>query len=1106
MALTNKQLEQLNWLEYDEAYILDDSKSELTQIPTLIIGIGGTGVDALLKIKHKLKTSFREAENIQFLAIDTDMAASGKQTGQSVLTKLTDDEFLLLGKNLNLSQQLKLPEDRWTPEQQEFMPRGVNYNPGINAGAGGWRVVGRFLLFNKILDITTRLEKIISNIRQTKRGRNSLSDIQMNVMVVTGIAGGTGSGASIDIAYIIRCILEQKFQLDKYNLTGYIVLPDVNQSNRDNQYSESNGYAYLKELDYLQSLSANHETFEQSYKSYKYKGDKGPFDECYLISGKDTHGSPVSSGSIYEKVQNTIADSIADTLTDATNYTSSNSDDKSFIESFKSNIGSIKGNTNLGRSDVENDSYYSFGSASIALPMPQMVRYLSALIFEKLGAVEANKPNQTDYDRFYHDINIKSNFLQIYMQDLVTYGSEFPHTNWKDYLKSNYSYKKIIKNDGGKKRLEIELNKSMIQIVKMTLNNNRINILSHLKNTARDTLQEYLNDSDKGPWYVNRLFGRSDPIHDITPLFAYIDNFQKVLDSAIKLQDSRINEFERVIESLESEKPGFGVFKRTDETIIQEYIQSHLDMYEQKIEKLYLEELKSLYSSYRTALKELAEKYYSPLVEVLDKWMTISRHTIKTLEQTGKTIAGNDSTIESFVDISLLCKSLRHNYYTINVSNKDFLDHIRDNSDKILGGDRGDALDLVGLIHDFIQTKYSNNLLNFSLYEAILWGAGVEQKQSFDTDMISNPQNASDIKVDDYILKTIKKTLNINSRTSIYLTSPDNSTTMPDNIRTLASYERLAVPENSQSDQLYAILDKAKQLNDTVDRVKDNLKISEINFICGFPLYMYSYLTLYQNTYESEIVGEDRLRAKSLHLFGFEDKDWVDLPNIIPNSINLNYPSSREGQRLDEVAEIFKQAEKYGIITQDGNSIYKLHLQDRHNAIELGVGAKALMRLQKMYQNITEIKYLIADAEENANREEAIAQKKEQAKEAALLFLTDIITQESPNSYKYQIVFGDNVVSLGNHITNRHYLEYYVYQSYMESEKLSDTQRTKALVMAKNSLDKLQDDAQLYLDKVALFSSEIQERLNAIINNNPDNATELTEFYNELQSYVNNHL
>lgn len=1103
MALTNKQLEQLNWLEYDEAYILDDSKSELTQIPTLIIGIGGTGVDALLKIKHKLKTNFREAENIQFLAIDTDMAASGKQTGQSVLTTLTDDEFLLLGEGVDLSTSLKLPKDRWTLEQQEFMPVNVNYNPGVNAGAGGWRVVGRFLLFTQLFhNVIPRLEKIINDICQTKRARQNTSSILMNVMIVTGIAGGTGSGASIDIAYIIRCILEQKLRVAPYKLTGYIVLPDVNQANRSNQYSESNGYAYLKELDYLQSLHSNHEIFEQSYENFIYRGSDGPFDECYLISGKDTHGSPVSSVSIYEKVQNTIADSIADTLTDATNHASANSNDKSFIESFKSNIDSIKGNTNLVRADVENDSYYSFGSASVALPMPQMVRYISALMFEKLGAVEVNKPNSSDYAEFYKQINLTTDISAINMDGLVEYGSEFPHRDWKKYLKTNYSYENIIENDQGKAALRTALNKSIIEVVKDTLDNNRNVRTSHFIETATSVLESYLIDHEKGPWYVNRLFGKSDPIPSVMPVFTYMLKIQNDLNDEIAKKDNRIEEYERTLKSLELEDKGLFSIKKG--TIIENYIQTLLDMYEEKKHKLYFEELKALYKTYESILSEWMNKYYSPLVEVLDKWMTISQHTIKTLEHTGKTIAGNDSTMESFVDISLFCKSLRHNFYNTNVSNQQFLSHIKNNSDKILGGSRGDEVDLVSLIHDFIQAHYSSNLLNFSLYEAILWGAGVEQKQSFDTDMINDPKNASAIKVDAYIVNTIKKTLNINSRTSIYLTSPDNNMTMPNKIKALASYERLAVPENSQSNELYDVLDKAKKPNDTVDRVKDNLKISEINFICGFPLYMYSYLTLYQNTYESEIVGSDRLRAKSLHLFRSVGKDWVDLPNIIPNSINLNYPSSREKQRLDEVAEIFKQAEKYGIITQDDNYTYILHLQGR--TIDLGVGAKALMRLQKMYQNITEIKYLIVVAEENANRTAAIAQKKEQAKEAALLFLTDIITKESPNSYKYQIVFGDNVVSLGNHITNRHYLEYYVYQSYMESEKLSNLQRTKALVTAQESLNKLQDDAQIYLDKVALFSSEIKERLNAIVNNNPDNATELTEFYNELQSYVNNHL
>ncbi|HEM5299388.1 TPA: hypothetical protein U1366_000028 [Streptococcus suis] len=97
MPIPNNVQDQLDYLRDRESLILDDFKSHVTNTPTLIIGVGGTGIKTLVKTKHLYKTRYKKSDHLYFYGIDTDENA--KATNERTLlqeTNLRDEEFFHL--------------------------------------------------------------------------------------------------------------------------------------------------------------------------------------------------------------------------------------------------------------------------------------------------------------------------------------------------------------------------------------------------------------------------------------------------------------------------------------------------------------------------------------------------------------------------------------------------------------------------------------------------------------------------------------------------------------------------------------------------------------------------------------------------------------------------------------------------------------------------------------------------------------------------------------------------------------------------------------------------------------------------------------------------
>lgn len=251
----------------------------------LIIGLGGTGVAAVKELK-RMRASLPEDEQkrLFLLAIDTD---------ENDLKELDPEEKVLLDAR---------PQDlvKWS-DVKRFLnldEEGVSAaDIAAAAGAGGRRALGRAKLFHKAQDV---YNKTLSKLRQaTSHGVGG--DGQVRVAIVASLAGGTGSGTHLDVAYMLRLIAERNpgWAMLVY---GFFLLPGFFQDiNNVRNYAKGNTYAALLELDYYMD---NVDKFRLSNRFvHGRQGEPGfisvdskPYDYVFLADNLTAKGASIRPG------------------------------------------------------------------------------------------------------------------------------------------------------------------------------------------------------------------------------------------------------------------------------------------------------------------------------------------------------------------------------------------------------------------------------------------------------------------------------------------------------------------------------------------------------------------------------------------------------------------------------------------------------------------------------------------------------------------------------------------------------------------------------------------------------------------------------------------
>lgn len=258
--------------------------------PTLIVGTGGTGQQILTQLKAIFiqrhgETGWRS--RIRLIAFDTAEETVAVETTTGRVRLEPGSEFINIGsvpvpnikKNID---GLDVIRDRMGPIMAELPP------VVLRSGAKQLRPFGLLSVLWNYRTVLDELQQAIWHLAGRDRQENNLNRQQgINVLICGSLAGGTGSGTFLDLAYLIRSLFEELgTQAEFCHLTGVGVLPQAFHGiSGPNLYP--NTAAALKELNYLTIKNG----FNTRYPDGRLiDSHEAPFNLFYVLDGVDERG------------------------------------------------------------------------------------------------------------------------------------------------------------------------------------------------------------------------------------------------------------------------------------------------------------------------------------------------------------------------------------------------------------------------------------------------------------------------------------------------------------------------------------------------------------------------------------------------------------------------------------------------------------------------------------------------------------------------------------------------------------------------------------------------------------------------------------------------
>jgi len=905
-AETKADLRELDY-EYGGGITTLDSKTEMIDKPILIVGLGGTGVESLIRVKKAINRHFKiesdaaarsgarkpdKPQQVEYFGIDTDdNLINIKYMDMS----FADDEFMLLD-NSNLTSIYKNRETVFKFSTHDWIADNLRLQQ-VKHGAGGIRQAGRFLLTintNRIVNLLT--EKI--NRLTANRNANDL----LYVFILVGCAGGTGSGIFIDIPYMIRKIAEQKgFEVENI---GMIFLPDVTLS--DNLIDGSaalnikaNGFAALKELDYLMNIEQNGEMFEHTYADLEIKTDRPPYDLCHLVSAKDEMGKLLPSAKNY--CMNVAAETIINFITseeavDGQSYT---------INSYLSNIENNKTAFLMTHQQKQpvNYIYNTVGAASAQLPMGYLINHLTYKMFREMEPLFDKAPSHESSQLTLEALKMDLPSLERAL------GEDKPRLrNFKDFDHSVLIQRPYIVEDAVKQdlsRLKEHYETKATEIIE-----NFDKLLSEKNNI----LEQHFTDLDNGPFYLHKEL--SD-LHEFS-LLSVIDNIRKreipqkrehrdniaameLKRQAVMLkfgQKSLLSSFSKKSQANQVIKINDDYMKAMDRNTAYETL-DHI--YETVTEKLarYQEQTIDTLCELLTTLKELFDKFADPKHRMRDTSDAFSIDLVDAMAFCDNFEKDNDPSMA--IDFKASLKRLL----------RDMLN--RENW--MPGPDNR----IVENLNAFATNQFQNVMhKSLDYYLSMLAKNNNIASDQYILDKVNNLHDQAKVM---FPMNHIPSGLHIEFPPYAYLSIPTNAPHIRSVVRDMAG--RVSnIKYSRMVNRLYML----------------NLKIA-------VALYCYKELNEYEAVYESSLN-----KLVGLHLYEGSVKNWKNLPS--PNYDKLwtaEYENNRERIKNDQTRQVFEQALQYKLIRLDGErDRYTCYYGDpvdiavRFDHIERGIREKVL--------------------------------------------------------------------------------------------------------------------------------------------------------------------
>lgn len=254
----------------------------------LYIGLGGTGMNALLKTKKIFIDNYGEVPPmIEFLGIDTDSGVYSKSipSRYGEVTLLPSEQCSLTVDNYKayFNHLKKAGKLTWMPEE--------NTHPFVDNLNHFHRLVrtdGRLAFVYNAQKVASKIVSALSSINNLASIDNTKYDIidgDTEVHMTFSLCGGTGSGTFIDTAYLIQSLAPE------VKVIGYAVLHGVFSEaigGMAMQKISSNTLGAIIDLDYLMSLKYSSQEVEFDWNTTTYKTNLRPFAAINIIDNKNS--------------------------------------------------------------------------------------------------------------------------------------------------------------------------------------------------------------------------------------------------------------------------------------------------------------------------------------------------------------------------------------------------------------------------------------------------------------------------------------------------------------------------------------------------------------------------------------------------------------------------------------------------------------------------------------------------------------------------------------------------------------------------------------------------------------------------------------------------
>jgi len=253
-----------------------------TVVPTLFIGLGGTGRQALYATQEQLRAAHLEANNTpyRFLWLDLDTSAK-KMAGWAALPVrevIAPVEIRQSGRYLPPANQV-LPEYLSWFNPRNYLDAGRD-ELDLSRGAKGRRMLARLALFQWLAK-----GELLAVLKEEYQQLLKFASIDNNrqIILFADRSGGVGSGWIIDIARLLRRMARQEQTQTVPDIIGVL-------SSVPNYQQQQNRQALDKEIETVQMTGAfpQRVTYQPNEFLLDHTDNESPFNWLFSVTAQES--------------------------------------------------------------------------------------------------------------------------------------------------------------------------------------------------------------------------------------------------------------------------------------------------------------------------------------------------------------------------------------------------------------------------------------------------------------------------------------------------------------------------------------------------------------------------------------------------------------------------------------------------------------------------------------------------------------------------------------------------------------------------------------------------------------------------------------------------